>query len=328
MLELEDDDNEQKVSNVEIIDQQGNILRNAKITTKDVYKLNEGEKILVHVDDRYQLIKDAVHDSQILYTSRKNNRLGSFKIFNQKYRAMKYRTTYKLSELVTSRLDETINIGVDEKLSEIGKKARGEKLHTHRTGAHKRSLGFVEIFEIQHTGADGSYVEDASRNLVVKANKEISRKISELGCPKEEIDNEKRDAIDRDVWIDLAGPEGEVLGYGAGVTKSNVTNFNNELRKMRGENYMNSNYVYKLLVQTKSQNSVIESQNRTIASLNKTVETLTKTIEPQNEKLALQDEKLKAQTKKVEELEKAVGGFRDELKLFQKAYVAHPICFF
>ncbi|GJY41168.1 ribose 5-phosphate isomerase A [Tanacetum coccineum] len=192
-----------------------------------------------------------------------------------------------------------------KKLSEIGKKARGEKLHTHRTGAvsfarvrhefkskHKRSPGFVEIFEIQHTGADGSYVEDASRNLVVKANKEISRKISELGCPEEEIDNEKRAAIDREVWIDLVGPGGEVLGYGAGVTKSDVTSFNNELRKMRGENYMNSNYVHKLLAQTKSQNSVIESQNRTIASLNK----------------------------KVEELENMVGGFRDELKLFQTMF--------
>ncbi|GJT57938.1 hypothetical protein Tco_0992992, partial [Tanacetum coccineum] len=135
-------------------------------------------------------------------------------------------------------------------------------------------------------------MEDASRNLVVKANKEISRKILELGCPEEEIDNEKRAAIDREVWIDLVGPGGEVLGYGAGVTKSDVTSFNNELRKMRGENYMNSNYVHKLLAQTKSQNSVIESQNRTIASLNK----------------------------KVEELENTVGGFRDELKLFQTMF--------
>ncbi|GJY32814.1 hypothetical protein Tco_0417283 [Tanacetum coccineum] len=56
---------------------------------------------------------------------------------------------------------------------------------------------------IDQNTADGSYVEDASRNLMVKANKEISRKILELGCPEEEIDNEKRAAIDRDVWIDL-----------------------------------------------------------------------------------------------------------------------------
>nr|GEU37889.1 hypothetical protein [Tanacetum cinerariifolium] len=53
----------------------------------------------------------------------------------------------------------------------------------------------------------------------VKANKEISRKILELCCPKEEIDNEKRATIDRDVWIDLVGLGGEVLGYGVGDEK-------------------------------------------------------------------------------------------------------------
>ncbi|GKD27146.1 hypothetical protein Tco_1233360, partial [Tanacetum coccineum] len=95
---------------------------------------------------------------------------------------------------------------------------------------------------------DGSYVEDASRDLVVKANKEISRKISELGCPEEEIDNEKRAAIDRDVWIDIEGLGGEALGYGA------------------------------------------------------------------------RNQKLESQTKKVEELENTIGGFRDELKLFQTMF--------
>ena len=164
-----------------------------------------------------------------------------------------------------------------------------------------------------------------------KANKEISRKISELGCPEEEIDNEKRAAIDREVWIELKGPEGEALGYGAGVTKSQVTSFSNELRKMRGENFMNSNYVHKLLVQTKSQTSIIESQNRTIVSLNKTVETLNKTVESQNEKMAIQNQKLESQTKKVEELENTVGGFREELKLFQtmfqRAYGSSDMCF-
>ncbi|GJU73770.1 hypothetical protein Tco_1265175 [Tanacetum coccineum] len=113
--------------------------------------------------------------------------------------------------------------------------------------------------------ADGSYVEDASRNLMVKANKEISRKISELGCPEKEIDNEKRATINRDVWIDLVGPGGESLGYGA-----------------------------------------LQVSNRTIASLNKTVETLTKIVDTQN--------------KKVEELENTVGGFKDELKLFQTMF--------
>lgn len=37
-----------------------------------------------------------------------------FKIFNEKYRALKYRTKYKLYDVVKSRLDEANNIGVDE----------------------------------------------------------------------------------------------------------------------------------------------------------------------------------------------------------------------
>ncbi|GKC83119.1 hypothetical protein Tco_1138836 [Tanacetum coccineum] len=59
MQELKDDENEEKVSDVEIIDQHENILRTAKMMTKDVYKLIEGEKILVNVNDKDQLIKDA-----------------------------------------------------------------------------------------------------------------------------------------------------------------------------------------------------------------------------------------------------------------------------
>ncbi|GJX29708.1 hypothetical protein Tco_0237787 [Tanacetum coccineum] len=145
MLELEDDENEDKVSDVEIIGLQ-------KMTTKDVYKLNEGEKILVHVDDRYQLIKDAARlcmRFMIVLLKQPNlcpidakdwrdvkTRCGArlmgelrckfcisqgakidwvlFKIFNQKYRAMKYSTKYKLYGLVKSTLDEANNIGVDE----------------------------------------------------------------------------------------------------------------------------------------------------------------------------------------------------------------------
>ena len=94
---------------------------------------------------------------------------------------------------------------------------------------------------------------------------------------------------------------------------------------------MNSNYVHKLLVQTKSQTSIIESQHRTIVSLYKTVETLNKKVESQNEKMAIQNQKLESQTKKVEELENTVGGFREELKLFQtmfqRAYGSSDMCF-
>ena len=37
----------------------GNILRIQKMCVKQVYKLNEGEKVLVHVNPKYQLIGNA-----------------------------------------------------------------------------------------------------------------------------------------------------------------------------------------------------------------------------------------------------------------------------
>ena len=37
----------------------GNILRIQKMCVKQVYKLNEGEKVLVHVNAKYQLIGNA-----------------------------------------------------------------------------------------------------------------------------------------------------------------------------------------------------------------------------------------------------------------------------
>ncbi|GJU17328.1 ribose 5-phosphate isomerase A [Tanacetum coccineum] len=296
MHELEDDESDEKVSEVEIIDQHGNILRTTKMMTKDVYKLNEGEKILVHVNNRDQLIKDAAglctrfmtillkqpnlcpfeaKDWCEVKTRRSGRLMGN-------YGAVKYRTKYKLYGLVRSRLDEANNIGVDE---------AHELEYTEDQILH--ALDLVDAPSKVHDQQWESYkAQLRSSKSIVQANKEISRKILELGCPEEEIDNEKRASIDRDVWIDLMGPGGEALGYGAGVTKSDVTSFNNELRKLKGGNFMNLNYVYKLLVQTKSQNSVIESQNKTTASLNK----------------------------KVRELENTVGGFRDEVKLFQTMF--------
>nr|GEZ29934.1 ribose 5-phosphate isomerase, type A [Tanacetum cinerariifolium] len=46
------------LSEVEIIDVNGNILRTRKMTAKQVYKLKGGEKVLVHVNKDYQLIKN------------------------------------------------------------------------------------------------------------------------------------------------------------------------------------------------------------------------------------------------------------------------------
>ncbi|GJS58668.1 hypothetical protein Tco_0653452 [Tanacetum coccineum] len=58
-INLADQYEQNLLSKVEIIDGNGNILRIQKMTAKHVYKLNGGEKVLVHVSEDYQLIKNA-----------------------------------------------------------------------------------------------------------------------------------------------------------------------------------------------------------------------------------------------------------------------------
>ena len=48
-----------KVGGDFFVDEYGSILRTQKMTAKDVYKLSKGEKVLVHVNDTFQLIKGA-----------------------------------------------------------------------------------------------------------------------------------------------------------------------------------------------------------------------------------------------------------------------------
>ncbi|GJY68743.1 ribose 5-phosphate isomerase A [Tanacetum coccineum] len=55
----DENENDEESKEVEIVDEYGSILRVQKMTTKDVYKLTEGEKVLVHVNDSFYLIKGA-----------------------------------------------------------------------------------------------------------------------------------------------------------------------------------------------------------------------------------------------------------------------------
>nr|GEX48373.1 ARID DNA-binding domain-containing protein [Tanacetum cinerariifolium] len=55
----DEDEIDEESKEVEIVDEYGSILRVQKMTAKDVYKLTEGEKVLVHINDSFQLIKGA-----------------------------------------------------------------------------------------------------------------------------------------------------------------------------------------------------------------------------------------------------------------------------
>lgn len=119
---------------------------------------------------------------------------------------------------------------------------------------------------------------------MVRANNEISRKISVVGN-SESIGSEKRSEIERDVMNELMGPNkpGRARGYGAGVTKSQVTKFSFDLRKTRGEALTNENRV--LL-------DKVDTQSKHIEAPNKQIEAQTKQIEAQTKKIKIMETKV------------------------------------
>nr|XP_043611508.1 uncharacterized protein LOC122583145 [Erigeron canadensis] len=314
----------------QIQDEQGNILRTQKMRAKDIYKLNEGEKVLVHLNENDQPVKASgglctrfmtlllkqpnlcpieARNWEEVKTGCGVRLLGELrakfcipqgenidkvllKHFNERYRSLKHRRKENLFRLVATRLDEANNIGGDnvqaveytkeqilhaldlvepppntfdyqwelykshlrsedsQKLSENGKKARGEHLHSRATGAksfarlrdefklkHKRDAKPLEMFEMAYQTKEGKYIKDASREFMDRANEEVSKKVLEHGG-SECVDIHERVVIEREVMTELRGPDrpGRARLWGAGVTKSQVTSFSIELRRMRGEN--------------------------------------------------------------------------------------------
>lgn len=122
------------------------------------------------------------------------------------------------------------------------------------------------------------------------------------------IDVDKRSVIERDVMTELMGQDrsGRARGYGAGVTKSQVTNLSYDLRRMRGENFTNQNQVGTLLGQVESQRKQLESQN--------------KIIESQNTQIESQNKKIESQGKQIVGLHQTVDDFRNEFRLFQSVF--------
>ncbi|GJS75788.1 ribose 5-phosphate isomerase A [Tanacetum coccineum] len=110
------------LSEVEVIDEHGKILRIQKMTCKQVYKLQEGEKILVHVNQNNQLIKAAgslcrrfmtllLKEPKLCppdfkdWTECKTDDV-IFEIMDDKFRTLKYRLKMKLFGLDANRLKE------------------------------------------------------------------------------------------------------------------------------------------------------------------------------------------------------------------------------
>ncbi|KAK9078088.1 hypothetical protein SSX86_002145 [Deinandra increscens subsp. villosa] len=316
-----DDEYEMKLLNeVEIQDEQGNILRTQKMRAKDVYKLKEGEKVLVHLNENDQPVKAAaglctrfmtlllkqpnlcpieaknweevktgcgvglIRELRAKFSIPQGENVDKvlLKHFNERYRSLKHRKKTRLFRAVAKTLNEANNIGVNnaqeiqyteeeilhaldlaepppnvfhyqwelykshlrsdesQKLSQSGKKARAEHLHSRTTGAksfarlrdefklkHKRDANPLEFFESAYQTKEGTYLKDASRDFMDSANEEVSKKISDLGGGSESIDIEKRSVIEREVMNELMGPDrpGRARFWGAWSNKISSNKF-------------------------------------------------------------------------------------------------------
>ncbi|KAM7261874.1 hypothetical protein ACFE04_020951 [Oxalis oulophora] len=129
-----------------------------------------------------------------------------------------------------------------------GKAARATQIHTRTTGSTSYARKKHE-FEV--------------------ANHKISEKITYLH-PSERDNIAKRNEIEKEVMLELMGPDkpGRARGHGIGVTKSEVTEFHNTLRKNQNEAWSSTNDGINVL------RGRIDKQDKVIASLTSTVQNL------------------------------------------------------
>ncbi|GJR40448.1 hypothetical protein Tco_1216132 [Tanacetum coccineum] len=262
------------LSEAEIIDRDGNFLRTQTMTRKEVYKPNEGEMIVVPFNDLNQPIKSRRFD----FPRSKDVDDVVFSHLRDKFRTLKHMIKKSLLSLAAKRLHEANNFDgemqytddeilqaldlveaphyfVDhqwesykdhlrapktKQLSAHGKKARGSQVHIHTTGAMSLAR---------------------KKDAYSKAKAGFANKLFEVGI-LERDDPKKRLEIAKEVMQELRPPKknGRPCGYGVGVTKSQVTKFSFDLRRMRRQCVSSENRF--LLNKVAEQSKQIKKQSR------------------------------------------------------------------
>ena len=132
-----------------------------------------------------------------------------------------------------------------------------------------------------------------------QANREIERKKLELGGPEGNVEDDVVAEIARNVLNKLIGDE-KPHCFGAGVTKSQISKFSCDLRKMRGEVITNENRV--LLEKVQTQKKQLETQKNQLETQKKQLENQNKEIETHKKQLEVQGLQLKDMGQKLNEL--------------------------
>ncbi|KAM7251435.1 hypothetical protein ACFE04_023318 [Oxalis oulophora] len=98
--------------------------------------------------------------------------------------------------------------------------------------------------------------------------------------PSARAELERQAAIEKDVMLELMGPDKprSARDHGIGVTKSKVSDFSLDLRRMRAEG-SSSNHVSGLIRRINNQDQVIANQDRFMANQAKKIEELLETVD-------------------------------------------------
>ncbi|GJT14781.1 ribose 5-phosphate isomerase A [Tanacetum coccineum] len=212
-----------------------------------------------------------------------------------------------------------------QKLSLCGKKARNDQVHTHTTGAvsfartkdiykvdNKREPNDFESFHLCYKTKDGTYLQEATRDMMVIANREISSKVKELVGPEGIAEDVVVAKIAREVLNKLLGNE-EPHCYGAGVTKSQISKFCCDLKRMRGEGLADENRFLKEKVD--NQTKEIHTQKKQIEMCNKELETCKRQLVTQNKKVESYKKQVETQGLQMKNMEQKLNEVYGMLKL-------------
>nr|GEU56790.1 ribose 5-phosphate isomerase, type A [Tanacetum cinerariifolium] len=209
-----------------------------------------------------------------------------------------------------------------QRLSLCEKKARNDQVHTHTTGAvsfartkdiykvdNKREF---ESFHLCYKTKDDTYLQEATRDMMVIANREISSKVKELVGPEGIAEDAVVAKIAREVINKLLGNE-ETHFYGAGVTKSKISKFCCDLKRMRGEGLTDENRFLKEKVD--NQTNEIHTHKKQLEMCNKELETCKKQLASQNKKVESYKKQVETQGLQMKNMNQKLNEVYGMLKL-------------
>ncbi|GJZ84556.1 ribose 5-phosphate isomerase A [Tanacetum coccineum] len=177
---------------------------------------------------------------------------------------------------------------------------------------NKRPPNDFESFHLCYKTKDGTYLQEATREMMVIANQEISSKVKELVGPEGIAEDAVVAKIARDVLNKLFGNE-EPHCYGVGVTKSQISKFCCDLRRMRGEVLADENRFLKEKVD--NQTKEIHTQKKQLEMCNKELETCKKQLATQNKKVESYRKQVETQSLQMKNMEQKLDGVYAMLKL-------------